>query len=231
MTAPTELTTAQRDLRAPRAAGVAGIAFSVLLSVGLVLIRSQGVTVGMTDAQLADWFATGSHNAGIAGLYCIPFAGIAFLWFMAVVRDRIGVREDRFLSTVFFGSGLLFVGCVFISAATAGSIVLGVPGRPDRLPTPEMVELAAGQAYTILFVFGIKLGAVFLISTATIARRLALFGRWLPRLGYAFAAVLLLAVGLTDWVILLFPLWVALLSIEILRRQEAADQTLTPISA
>ena len=47
------------------------------------------------------------------GLYLVPFAGIAFLWFIGVVRDRIGEREDKFFATVFFGSGLLFVAMLF----------------------------------------------------------------------------------------------------------------------
>ena len=36
----------------------------------------------------------------------MPFAGIAFLWFVGVVRDRMGRLEDRFFSSVFFGSSL-----------------------------------------------------------------------------------------------------------------------------
>jgi hypothetical protein len=53
-------------------------------------------------------------------LNLIPFAGIAFLWFLGVVRDRIGEREDRFFAKVFLGSGLLFVGMMFVGAAVAG---------------------------------------------------------------------------------------------------------------
>jgi hypothetical protein len=37
----------------------------------------------------------------------VPFAGIAFLWFIGMLRDRLGEFEDRFFATVFFGSGLL----------------------------------------------------------------------------------------------------------------------------
>lgn len=33
-------------------------------------------------------------------------AGIAFLWFIGVIRDRSGAHEDRFFATVFLGSGL-----------------------------------------------------------------------------------------------------------------------------
>ena len=46
-----------------------------------------------------------------------PFAGIAFLWFIGVLRNRVGALEDQFFSTVFLGSGLLFVASLFASAA------------------------------------------------------------------------------------------------------------------
>ena len=55
----------------------------------------------------------------------MPFAGIAFLWFIGVVRDRLGRLEDQFFSTVFFGSGLLFLAMVFVSMAIAGGMVAG----------------------------------------------------------------------------------------------------------
>ena len=69
-------------------------------------------------------------------LNLIPFAGIAFLWFVGVVRDRVGEREDRFFATVFLGSGLLFVAMLFVGAAVAGGLIAGQaqsgrrPGRP-----------------------------------------------------------------------------------------------------
>jgi hypothetical protein len=56
-------------------------------------------------------------------LNLVPFAGIAFLWFVGVLRDRIGEREDRFFATVFLGSGLLFVAMIFVSAAIAGGLI------------------------------------------------------------------------------------------------------------
>ena len=94
---------AGRQLRAPWAASIAGILFSVLFTAALVLVRSQADSGGKNSAVV------------IGGLYLAPFAGIMFLWFVAVIRDQIGEREDRFFATVFFGSGLLFVGLLFLS--------------------------------------------------------------------------------------------------------------------
>ena len=55
-------------------------------------------------------------------LNLVPFAGIAFLWFIGVLRDRIGEREDRFFATVFLGSGLLFVAMIFVAAGIGGAL-------------------------------------------------------------------------------------------------------------
>jgi hypothetical protein len=38
---------------------------------------------------------------------------------MAVLRDRIGLLEDRLLATVFLGSGLMFVALLFIAVAVS----------------------------------------------------------------------------------------------------------------
>jgi hypothetical protein len=57
-------------------------------------------------------------------LNAVPFAGIAFLWFMGVLRDRLGAKEDRFLATVFLGSGLLFLAMLFVAAAFLGGILI-----------------------------------------------------------------------------------------------------------
>ena len=51
----------------------------------------------------------------------MPFAGIAFLWFIGVVRDGFGRFEDKFFSSVFIGSGLLFLAMMFVASAVVGA--------------------------------------------------------------------------------------------------------------
>jgi len=46
------------------------------------------------------------------------------LWFIGVLRDRLGEREDKFFATVFFGSGLLFLAMLFAAAAVAGALII-----------------------------------------------------------------------------------------------------------
>jgi hypothetical protein len=80
----------------------------VLLIAALVLLR---LSVPAHPGEAGAWLTNqGRRTAAAVALNLIPFAGIAFLWFIGVLRDRIGEREDRFFATVFLGSGLLFVG-------------------------------------------------------------------------------------------------------------------------
>jgi hypothetical protein len=102
-------------LRAPGAAAVAGIVFSVLLTAAFVLLR---LSVPADPRVAGIWLTDPGRRATVEiALNLIPFCGIAFLWFIGVIRDRVGQREDRFFATVFLGSGLLFVAMLFAAAA------------------------------------------------------------------------------------------------------------------
>ena len=130
------ITEAGRQLRAPWAASIAGILFALLFTGGLILMRSQAM-IGATDQELVDIYATGGElPAFFGGLYLAPFAGIMFLWFIAVIRDQIGEREDRFFATVFFGSGLIFVAILFAAAAIATAPIVG-SRYLARAPRPQ----------------------------------------------------------------------------------------------
>src|SRR5207244_5369338 len=113
-----------------RAAAIAGILFALLLTAALVLVRvGAPPDSGDTGAWLTD---PSSRRLVALALNLVPFAGIAFLWFIGVLRDRIGEREDRFFATVFLGSGLLFVAMLFVAAAVAGGLIaIASSGLPD----------------------------------------------------------------------------------------------------
>ncbi len=197
-------------LRTPGAAAVAGIVFSVLLITALVLLRlSVPAHPGAPGRWLSD---AGRRTAVVIGLNLVPFAGIAFLWFIGVIRDRIGGREDRFFATVFLGSGLLFVGMLFVAAAVAGGLFAAASGSGP----PGADTLAAGRNVTgiLLNVYAMRMAAVFTLTTVTIARRTRIVSRWLEVAGLVTALVLLVGTGISDWVELLFPAWILALSID-----------------
>jgi hypothetical protein len=148
------------------------------------------------------------------GLNLVPFAGIAFLWFIGVIRDRVGAHEDRFFATVFLGSGLLFVGMMFVAAAVAGGIIAGI--SPSGPPGADTLALGRNVTSLLLNVYSMRMAAVFTLTTVTIARRTRIVSRWLTFAGLATALVLLVGVGISPWVELLFPAWILAISIDIL---------------
>jgi len=200
---------AGRQLRAPWAASIAGLLFSVLFTAALILVRSQMDETGQSAGIM------------IGGLYLAPFAGIMFLWFVAVIRDQIGEREDRFFATVFFGSGLLFVALLFTAAAVVSTPATLVEFLGGEQPSAEGMALLRALGYTLLFAFATRAAAVFMVATATIGIRSGVFPRWFALVGYLLGIVLLVAVSFVDWFILVLPAWVAVVSLFILRRERA----------
>ena len=201
-------------LSPPRAAAIAGVLFSVLMSTSLIMIR---LAVPASQKDSGAWLADGSRrNAVRVAVHLAPFAGIAFLWFIGVLRNRFGPREDRFFASVFLGSGLLFVASLYASAAFAGAIVETAAAGHVHLVDSDTFFLARQLVGAFLNVFAIKMAGVFIISTSTIVLRTEILPRWIAFVGYACALVLLLAITSWPWIALLFPAWMLVLSIRIL---------------
>jgi hypothetical protein len=201
---------AGRRLRAPWAASVAGLLFSIMFTAALVLVRSEQDQMGSSTSMV------------IGGLYLAPFAGIMFLWFIAVIRDQIGEREDRFFATVFFGSGVLFVALLFVTAAVVSTPATIAEMTGQETLSGEGQAIVRGLGYTLLFALSTRAAAVFMIATATIGIRSGTFPRWFTLIGYLLGLVLLFAVSFVDWFILVLPAWVAVTSVFILRRERAS---------
>jgi hypothetical protein len=201
-------------LRMPRAAAVAGIIFSLLLISSLVLLR---VSAPADPASAGAWLADPGRRAVVAvALNLVPFAGIAFLWFIGVIRDRIGRDEDRFFATVFLGSGLLFVGMLFVAAAVADGLIAMAASRPSGFPGGSSLALGRDATAILLNVYCMRMAAVFTLTTVTIGRRTGIISGWLGAAGVVTALVLLVGVGISAWAELLFPAWILALSADIL---------------
>jgi hypothetical protein len=199
-------------LTTPRAAAIAGILFSVLLISSVTLLR-LAIPADPHDAGL--WLAENKWSVELA-LNLLPFAGIAFLWFIGVVRDRLGEHEDRFFATVFLGSGLLFLAMLFATAAMAGGIVVAYGASPAAPADSDAYGFARAVTYVTLNTYAIKMAGVFIISTCTLFLRTGVAPRWMALLGYVLALLLLVSISRVSWVILVFPLWILLISAHIL---------------
>ncbi len=203
---------ATRAFAAPRAGAVAGILFAVLFGVSVVLIR---LSVPANLADMSAW-TTSMLNRGALALRLIPFAGIFFLWFVAVVRDRLGTSEDKFFATVTLGSALIFVTLTLASSAIAGGLFVSLlNGGSEALPAGVylFVRSAADEAFNI---YAVKMAGVFMLSLGTLWRKTGVMPRPLSYLTYILALAMLIAFSLSLWLLLIFPAWVLLVSVYIL---------------
>ena len=204
----------RRSLKTPRAAAVAGILFALLYGTGLALIRlsipDQNAAVG------GAWLATSSGTIAFA-LNLVPYAGIAFLWFIGVIRDRLGDSEDRFIATVFLGSGLLFLALTFVGAALAGALLTSYADAGEALGSGVF---AYGRAvmFQIINVYAIRMAGVFMLSLGTLWLRTGLMHRAWTFVTYALALALLVSISISLWVTLIFPAWVLAVSVYLLIR-------------
>ena len=207
-----ESTSIDQHLKTPRAAGIAGIAFCILFVIAHLLIRSALPPYGQGSA-----IEFAKHSETISrSLNLVPFAGIAFLWFIAVLRDRLGASEDRFFATVVLGSGLLYIAMFFASAALAGGLLAVLSSGTENVVHSGTYAVSRAEINHLLNVYGIKMAGVFMISFSTISLRTRIIRRWLVFLGWALALLLLLSIGTIAWAPLVFPLWVLLISIHVL---------------
>ncbi len=186
---------------------IAGMCFAVLFGLCAVLVRSS---VGSASDTTGAWLAESRRQVEIA-LALLPFAGIFFLWFIAVSRQRLGRYEDRFISTLVLGSGLLFLGMVFVAAALGAAILTAYSNSASFAgsETYMFITLAFSQLFGV---YALRMAAVFLICQATAWLRHGLMPKWLALPTYVVALVLLFVVGVQAWAILIFPAWVFLVS-------------------
>jgi hypothetical protein len=215
-----------RALRTPRAAATAGILFALLFSTSWVLIR---LSIPAEALEASDWIEQQAGNLSLA-MSLIPFAGISFLWFMGVVRDRMGRQEDQFFSTLFFGSGYLYLGMTFASAAMAGGALVLYASHLDLLAGSGVYSLALVVSNRLNTVYAMRMAGAFMFVLGTIWVRTGVMPRWLALVTYLLAVVLLISIGFTPWVVLVFPVWVFAISVAILvlnyrstRDQEGPD--------
>jgi hypothetical protein len=209
MTERTTLT--QAHLKTPKAAAIAGILFSLLLILVFWLLRSS---VPDDPQEPGSWLNSQSSRVALA-VNLVPFAGIAFLWFIGVLRDRLGEHEDKFFATVFFGSGLLFLGMLFAAAAAAGALIISFEAAPAQLINSATFHFARATAYSMMNVYAVKMAGVFMVTTSTIAIYTGFAPRWLAILGYILSLLLLFGSYYLSWSFVVFPIWVFVMSVYI----------------
>jgi len=208
-----------RKLSTPRAAALAGVLFAVLFGTALVMIKTALPEGGQPGSQ---WIDGASGKLRVAAVL-MPFAGIAFLWFIGVVRDGLGKYEDKFFSTVFFGSGLLFLAMMFASSAVGAGLVALRATKEDSAATGDVAVFGEHVLIALSNTYALRMAGVFMFSLATIWLKTRLMPTWLIAVTYVASVAILVASDFSIWVTIVFPVWVLLVSLLALVRAGVID--------
>jgi len=173
------------------------------------------------------WYSDAGNRTGMAvGLSLFVFAAVAFLWFMAVIRRRVGTRHDRFIATVFLGSGILIAGVMVVAASAVATPAVIVHLSDGVVPDPGSLNVLTGFGSTLALFVLVRFQAVFIVTVSTLALRTSAFNRWLSYFGFAMGFAMFVLPSVTDPNGLAFPAWVGVLSVALFfRRRELVPDT------
>jgi hypothetical protein len=204
------------SFRSVRSAAIAGVIYSILAVASLVLLRALPAA-GDAGVPPTAWIEDPLHQTSlIVGLNLASISSVAFLWFVAVLRKRMGNREDKFFSTVFLGSALVYIGIWLVAAAAIASIAVANLRFDGASISAGSVTLLLGFAEALVLVVGPRLQGVFIMTTSTLILRTEMLPNWLAYLGYVAAVILIVIPMISEPVGLGFPIWVLLVSVTIL---------------
>ena len=207
---------ARRRARSVEAAAAAGIVYSLLTLFALFQL-SRYPKLSLPEQELTGWFDDGQNRALLtAALGASSVAAIAFLWFVAVIRRRLGDREDQFFATVFLGSGILHVTVSLIGAAAIAAPAIAMTVLDAAEVSPSSASLAGGLGAALLLVVGPRVQAVFIFTTSTVILRSRVLPSWVAVAGYLLGLTMFVAPIVWRSLGLAFPIWVIVVSIVLL---------------
>lgn len=190
----------------------------LLLTAYWLLAQAPGPRA--TDAEIVDFYSSDRRWMVVAaGLYLMPFAGIAFLWFVVALRMwiRITSREDALLSNVQLVSGIVFI-ALFFAAAAAESVLAAGMDSPQAVIDPSIARQFPHYGSALLLVFAMRMAAMFVFTTSSIGRKHQILPGWFVWIGYGVGLFLLLSATIDALLVLVFPVWVLVLSFFLLAR-------------
>jgi hypothetical protein len=204
-------------------AAIAGVVYSILAVAALVLLQTFPSSFSDTEA-LELWFADAQNRLGlIIGVNLAAISAIAFLWFVAVIRRRMGEREDRFVATVFLGSGILYIGVWLVAAASVASFAFAFERFGGASIDSGTATFLVGFAEGLILVVAPRLQGAFVLSTSTLILRTDMLPKWLGYLGYIVGFVMLIIPVVYKPTGIGFPIWVLIVSATLLISKSAQD--------
>ena len=195
-----------------------GIGFGVLTVIAWYLLmtaRENLATIADPQAYYDEGNAFGTE---IAALYLLPFAAILFLWFIVALRGWIrGTQQRRnlLISDLQLVSGMVFIAMFLVGAGAVATAAVVAQAAPGELTTEALIALS-GFGSTVVTVMGVRIGAIFVIATASLGVTTGVLPRWFNLASYAFGLLLMLTPIVANWLVMAFPIWVIVLSVMLL---------------
>lgn len=197
---------------------VAGITFALLFAAALVLIERTPKLGSAAHTYEAFYASSDNETLVTVGLYVIPFAGIAFLWFMMALRELLATVSPppaEMPRGLQLASGVAFLCLVFCGTAAGGGVALLLKLSSAPAPSVDVLRSLNGVGYALVFVFAVRMAGMFVITTTSLAWAAGLLPRWLMAISYVMAAFLLINTTNHPATLLVYPAWVLLVSLAV----------------
>lgn len=198
-----------------RVRALSGIVFAALFLVAMLLVQ-RAPKLGDPDPVYQAYYAEGGESLATLGLYVIPFAGIALLWHLSATRAVFRTVPGEFSPVqawLQMATGVVFLCMMFVGSAAVGAVALLSTFGVTPLPAPEVARGLAAVGYGLMFIFGVRMAGMYMITTISMARTAGLLPGWLSLIGYLAAAFLLVSTTQHPVVLLVFPAWVVVVSV------------------
>jgi len=218
-------------VRSVESAAIAGVVYAILAVLALSLLRRFPEAV-LSDDELLAWFDDSNRQAAsLLGLNLASISSIAFLWFVAVIRRRLGDREDRFFGTVFLGSAIVYVVTFLVAAVTLASAAVAYQLFDGAAMDRGAATLMGGVSGALLLVAGPRIQAVFVFTTSTLILRSGVLPKWLAYFGYFTGLILFITPLVIQPVGIGLPVWVLVVSLTMLVSRSRPGGATAPGSA
>jgi hypothetical protein len=192
-----------------------------LLFFAAFLLMANVPTGKSSDAEIVEYYSSGTAATPVVvGLYVLPFAGIAFLWFSVTLRmweAAAGRRLNALQSNLQLVSGILFVAIFFVGAAASAVVAISAQYSEAGVDPAAARQFSAFGSTLIIF-FSMRMAAMFVFTTSALGRSAGILPRWFGLVGFAVGLFLLLSAAFTPALVLAFPTWILVLCLILLRK-------------
>jgi hypothetical protein len=203
-----------------------GIAHAVLLLAAFMVIRRYLPHGKSPESDFQAFYGDEGRRRLVlyTGIYLVPFAGIAYIWFTVALRAWLQgsvARLNRLLSDVVLVCGIIYVALLFGEGAAISVVSI------DLIIEDEKVAVAIARQFphygaSLFLIFAMRMAAMTVFALSNIARSTAIFPRWFVYSGFGVGIALMLTASLNPLLVAVFPIWLVIFCTFVIRHVRRA---------